>query len=264
MQVGACGKAKDFSAYRKMTDLNSTAQNITIANGESAQNVTQAEATGEETVDARTLLADTFVFSKPDLDATMIGVLGDGRSVDVIGRLADGAWYKIVYSGRIAYVPAIAVQEKRNETVVSQDVTVNGQTPQQGTATGNTTNPTQIGQGTGTTQTGGSTNTTTNGNNTGNGGMSNSNAGGADTGNSNVGGNTNNGSTGGNISTGGDNSGTVTPSEPTMPSQPDAPSEPETPSVPDTPSEPEPPSAPDTPSEPEMTPEAQAITETVF
>lgn len=245
MQVGACGKAKDFSAYRKMTDLNSVAQNMTIANVESAQNVTQAEATGEETVDARTLLADTFVFSKPDPDATMIGVLGNGRSVDVIGRLADGAWYKIVYSGRIAYVPAMVIQEKTNESVVSQDVTTNGQTSQQGAVAGNAVSPTQAGQGTGTTQTGGSTNTTLNGNNAGNEGMSNSNAGGADTGNISAGGNTNNGTTGGNTSTGGDNSGTVTPGEPTIPSQPDAPSEPETPAVPDT-------------------PEAQVITETTF
>ena len=64
------------------------------------------EAEGDEATEELEILEDTDIYSKPGEEGAVVGSVKQGTTVQSIEVLEGGAWCKIVYKGRVAYVLA--------------------------------------------------------------------------------------------------------------------------------------------------------------
>ena len=64
------------------------------------------EAEGDEATEELEILEDTDIYSKPGEEGAVVGSVKQGTTVESIEVLEGGAWCKIVYKGRVAYVLA--------------------------------------------------------------------------------------------------------------------------------------------------------------
>ena len=68
------------------------------------------EAEGDEATEELEILEDTDIYSKPGEEGAVVGSVKQGTTVESIEVLEGGAWCKIVYKGRVAYVLAEALE----------------------------------------------------------------------------------------------------------------------------------------------------------
>lgn len=71
------------------------------------------EASGDEETEERELKEAADIYSRPEAEGTVVGSAKKGDHVQVIELTETGEWYKIVYQGRVAYVAADAVADRR-------------------------------------------------------------------------------------------------------------------------------------------------------
>lgn len=117
-QLTACGSAEPKNtelAYENMDGLTSSFRSSIIFENSDKEILTEAkEASGAEEIVERTLLKNTEFLSKPNIDASVLGVVEANAVIRVIELQEDG-WAKAVYRGRVAYVPRSAFKEELQE-----------------------------------------------------------------------------------------------------------------------------------------------------
>ena len=137
VQLTACGGEKketvEATEYAQINEINnSVADAYTIegfAETEADEGIEEKEADGDEKTENREVAKKTDIYSKPETESAVVGSLKKGEKIKVFGILEDRNWYKVVYSGRIAYLPASAIKEKAEEKVVTeQEVQTDGVT----------------------------------------------------------------------------------------------------------------------------------------
>ncbi len=111
---GTKGEDADPAEYARMAGLNTV---IAASMGSSGQPVSIEketedsaeplirEATGEESTEEREVTEDSDIYSKPGGEGAAVGFAGKGTTVQAIDTGEDGEWCRIVYKGRVAYIP---------------------------------------------------------------------------------------------------------------------------------------------------------------
>lgn len=93
----------------------------------------QPEATGLEQEESRVALEDGDVYNQPSEDSVKIGSVKEGERIFLIEMVRDGAWCKINYNGRVAYITADAVGEEETENApeerADEEIETEGETP---------------------------------------------------------------------------------------------------------------------------------------
>lgn len=106
----------------------------------------RSEATGLEQEKSRVVLENADIYNQPSKDAVKIGSIREGERISLIGMSEDGAWCKINYNGRVAYIMADAVGEEETGNVPKEEEETEEETPEKqnpavGGIDGNTNQP---------------------------------------------------------------------------------------------------------------------------
>ena len=111
---GTKGEEADPAEYARMAGLNTV---IAASMGSSGQPVSIEketedsaeplirEATGEESTEDREVTEDSDIYSKPGGEGAAVGFAEKGTTVQAIDTGEGGEWCRIVYKGRVAYIP---------------------------------------------------------------------------------------------------------------------------------------------------------------
>lgn len=148
VQLTACGSKKqgavEATEYAQVNEINNSVANACTVEGftdtETTSDMEAKEADKDEKTESRDVAKNTDIYSKPDTKSSVVGSKEKGDTIRVFGILESGKWYKVVYGGRVAYMPAKAVKEKAEERVVTEDTVQ----PEE-TAPGVTTDPATAG-----------------------------------------------------------------------------------------------------------------------
>lgn len=81
----------------------------------------RSEATGLEQEKSRVALEDADIYNQPSEDAVKIGSVQEGDRISLIETVEDGAWCKINYNGRVAYITADAVGEEETGNALEEE-----------------------------------------------------------------------------------------------------------------------------------------------
>ncbi|MCR5847714.1 MAG: SH3 domain-containing protein [Lachnospiraceae bacterium] len=133
--------SKENTQYVKMSDLNGNIAIEMPGTGSESSDDMKGKVSGDsgKTTTQRTVLVDSKIFSEPDKKASVIGSLKKDDLIDVIEEVKDGLWFKVVYSGRIAYIYSSAFDtENAANANVSTNATVTNTNNQVADNTDNT------------------------------------------------------------------------------------------------------------------------------
>ena len=129
VQLTACGSKKqgavEATEYAQVNEINNSVANACTVEGftdtETTSDMEAKEADKDEKTESRDVAKNTDIYSKPDTKSSVVGSKEKGDTIRVFGILESGKWYKVVYGGRVAYMPAKTVKEKAEERVVTED-----------------------------------------------------------------------------------------------------------------------------------------------
>ena len=137
VELTACGAEQqketvEATEYAQINEINNSVANAYTVEGfactENDEEPEQKEAEADEETENREVKKNTDIYSKPEKKSSVVGSVKKGKKIAVFGILENSKWYKVVYSGRIAYMPADAIKEKEEERVVTENTTTDGTT----------------------------------------------------------------------------------------------------------------------------------------